>query len=71
MQPDKIALHAATVELEALPVAELKHRIDISIRSLIDFDLWDRQIMVQNVELASIAEFADRMKNLPQIGVEA
>jgi hypothetical protein len=63
--------NAATVELEALPVAELKHRIDISIRSLIDFDLWDRQIMVQNVELASIAEFADRMKNLPQIGVEA
>jgi hypothetical protein len=63
--------NAATVELEALPVAELKHRIDIAIRSLIDFDLWDRQIMVQNVELASIAEIADKMKNLPQIGGEA
>ena len=59
---------AATVELEALPVAELKRRIEEAVRSLIDFDEWNRQADIQYVELASIQAFADTMKNLPQIG---
>ena len=60
--------NAATVELEALPVQELRRRIVGVVRSLIDFSKWDRQVMIQNVELASIRDFAETMKNLPQIG---
>jgi hypothetical protein len=63
--------NAPTVELEALPVAELKQRITDAIADLIDWELWDRQVRVQEVEFASIASFADKMKNLPQIGGEA
>jgi hypothetical protein len=67
----KFGRNAKTVELEALPVAELKRRVEEAIEELIDWERWDRQIMVQDVELASIAEIADKMKNLPQIGGEA
>jgi hypothetical protein len=59
--------NAPTVELDALPVAELRSRIEESILSLLDHDLWARQIAVQQIELNCIAEFAERMKNLPQI----
>ncbi len=59
---------ASTVELEALPVTELKRRIVEAVTGLIDFDLWDRQVEIQNVELSCIAEFAERMKYLPQLG---
>ena len=58
----KFGRHAKTVELEALPVAELKRRVEKAIEGLIDFKLWNRQVMVQNVELTSIADFAERMK---------
>ena len=64
----KFGRNAKTVELEALPVAELKRRVEDAVRGLIDRERWDRQVMVQNVEFASIAEIADRMKNLPQVG---
>jgi hypothetical protein len=64
----KFGRNAKTVELEALPVAELKRRVEEAIEEQIDWELWNRQIVVQNVELRSIADFADRMKNLPQIG---
>jgi len=64
----KFGRNAKTVELETLPVAELKRRVEGAIEQRIDWDRWNRQIMVQDAELASIAEFADRMKNLPQIG---
>lgn len=59
---------AATVELEALPIQELKRRIEQAVGGLIDFDRWNRQAQIQNVELATIQGFADTMKNLPQIG---
>lgn len=62
---------AATVELEALPAAELKRRVNSAIEGLIDRETWRRQAHVQDVELASIADFAARMKNLPQIGGRA
>jgi hypothetical protein len=59
---------APTVELDALPVEELRRRVSQAIEDLIDFDLWNRQIAVQQVELKSIADFADHVKNLPQAG---
>ena len=58
---------AATVELDALPVEELRRRVREAIESLIDFDLWNRQRAVQQVELNCIADFVDRVKNLPQV----
>jgi len=53
------------VELDALPVAELRRRVRDAIRGLIDFDCWNRQMMVERAELSSIAEFADKVKHLP------
>jgi hypothetical protein len=58
---------AATVELDALPVEELRRRVGDAIERLIDRDLWDRQVAVEKVELASIADFANTVKNLPQL----
>lgn len=60
--------NAATVELEALPIQELNRRIEQAVSGLIDVDEWNRQLAIQNVELSSIQEFVDTMKNLPQIG---
>jgi hypothetical protein len=60
--------NAATVELEALPIQGLKRRIEQTVSRLIDFDRWNRQVEIQNVEFASIRNFADTIKNLPQIG---
>ena len=57
---------APTVELDALPVDELRRRVRDAIQSLIEWDAWDRQVQVQQVEMNCIAEFADRVKNLPQ-----
>jgi hypothetical protein len=62
---------APTVELDALPPTELRHRIESSIKGLIDFDDWDRQVKVQQEELKCIVEFADKMKNLPPPPSEA
>jgi hypothetical protein len=59
---------AATVELDALPASELRRRVDAAVESLVDHALWNRQVMVQQVELNCIAEFAERMKSLPQLG---
>jgi hypothetical protein len=58
---------AATVELDALPVDVLRQRVRDAIADLIDFELWERQIMVQDAELKCIAEFADTVKTLPQV----
>jgi len=60
--------NAATVELDALPAAELRKRVDKSVRSLIDRERWNRQVAVQQVELNCIADFAERIRNLPQAG---
>jgi hypothetical protein len=58
--------NAPTVELDALPVDVLRERVEGAIRSKIDWDLWNRQVDIQEVELACIRDFADRIKNLPQ-----
>jgi hypothetical protein len=57
---------AATVELDALPVAILRGRVDEAIRAKIDWEIWNRQVQVEEVELKCIADFADTVKNLPQ-----
>jgi hypothetical protein len=58
---------AATIELDALPVEELRRRVRDAIKGPIDVELWKRQVMVQEVELKCIADFAERVKNLPQL----
>ena len=64
---DKFGERAATVELDALPVDELQQRVRRAIEELIDVELWNRQVAVQAVELKCIAEFAETVKNLPQL----
>lgn len=61
---------APTVELDALPASELRQRVDSAVKRLVDHALWERQLMVQQVELNCIAEFAERMKSLPQLAAE-
>jgi hypothetical protein len=58
---------AATVELDALPAAELRRRVEQAVTSLIDFETWNRQVAIQQVEFDSIAQFAEQMKALPQL----
>jgi hypothetical protein len=55
---------AATVELDALPADVLRQRVEDAVKELIDFEAWERQLMVQAAELASIREFADRINGL-------
>jgi hypothetical protein len=57
---------APTVELDALPVDELRRRVREAVEGLIERDSWNRQLVVERAELKSIEEFADQMKNLPQ-----
>ncbi len=64
----KYGKNVKTIELDALPVEELRRRVTEAIEGLIDFDLWNRQIAVQEVELQCIGDFVDRVKNLPQVG---
>jgi hypothetical protein len=63
----KFGKKAATVELDALPVDVLRARVREGIEGLIDWELWKRQVKVEQVELASIARIADTVKNLPQV----
>lgn len=44
------------VELDALPVEELRRRIRESVSALIDHERWDRAVAVEKVEIASILE---------------
>lgn len=67
---EKYGNMAATVELDALPVDELRYRIETAVQELLDLDLWERQLRIQQVEFESIARIADIVKNLPQIGRE-
>jgi hypothetical protein len=62
---------AATVELDALPAAELRKRVDDAVSGLVNPEQWKRQTDIQEIELTCIAEFADRLKNLPQAEVRA
>jgi hypothetical protein len=56
--------NAPTVELDALPAQELRRRIDEAVSELIDFELWNRQIAVQDVELQCVAEIVGHIKSL-------
>jgi hypothetical protein len=58
---------AATVELDALPVEVLRARVKEAIKSKIDWELWNRQVIVETAEIECIRDFTDRVKNLPQI----
>lgn len=60
---------AATVELDALPAAELRRRVEQAVTGLIDFEKWNRQVAVQEVEFASIIHIADTLKSLPQVSI--
>jgi hypothetical protein len=62
---------ASTVELDALPAAELRDRIESAVSGLIEYDTWNRQVRVQEMELECIRKIADHVKNLPQINPEA
>jgi len=62
----KFGEKAPTVELDALPVDELRARVHEAIDGLIDHERWNRQVAVQEVEMRCIADFADTVKNLPQ-----
>ena len=55
-----------TVELEALPVAELNRRITEAIDGLIDRDKWDRQIEKQDREMESIKSVVDDFESLEE-----
>ena len=57
---------APTVELDALPVEELRRRVREAIEGLIDWEPWNRQAAIQEVELKCIADFADAVESLPQ-----
>jgi len=61
----KFGAKAPTVELDALPVEELRRRVREAVEGLIDPEPWERQVQIEQVELNSIAEMAERMKNLP------
>lgn len=50
------------VELDALPPTELRARLEDAILELIDVELWNRAESVEQVELESIREIADKIK---------
>jgi hypothetical protein len=52
----------------SITCGRVKARIVEAVEGLIDFEKWNRATKVQEVELNCIAEFANRMKNLPQLG---
>ena len=62
---------AATVELDALPVDELRDRIEDAVKGLLDIEAWNHQVQIQKVEFESIARIADTIKNLPHGNTQA
>jgi hypothetical protein len=62
----KYGANAGTVEVDALPVDVLRGRVEEAVKNQIDWELWNRQVMVEKVELESIVRFADTVRNLPQ-----
>jgi hypothetical protein len=63
----RFGANAPTVELDALPAAELRARVEAAIYGLVDHERWERQVAVQQIELDCIVDFAERMKSLPQL----
>jgi hypothetical protein len=55
------------VELDALPVEELRRRIREAVSDCMDEELWNRAIAVEKVELASIIDGMKGWNNLPKI----
>lgn len=55
------------VELDALPVVELRRRIHDRVWALIDQTLWNRAVAVEKVEIASILEGMNAWNNLPPL----
>jgi hypothetical protein len=62
---------AATVELDALPAAELRERVEQAVTTLVDFEKWERQVAVQQAEFDCIADLAARFQALPQMQRQA
>jgi hypothetical protein len=56
------------VELDALPVTELRRRIHEAISQHIDVDSWERAKCAEKAEAESIMDFADKMKSLKSNG---
>lgn len=56
------------VELDALPVEELRSRIRGAVSKLVDWNTWNRARVAEEAELASIRDFAARWSNLPTVG---
>jgi hypothetical protein len=63
----RFGARAATVELDALPVDELRRRVKDAVSGLIDWDLWNQQLSTEKAEFDCIKEFAAKIKNLPQL----
>jgi hypothetical protein len=57
--------NAPTVELDALPVEELRSRVRTAIETLIDWKRWKQQIKAEAAERESIMRIAEQMKRLP------
>jgi hypothetical protein len=57
--------NASTVELDALPVEELRRRVREAIEGLIDWNRWNRQVRIQEVELGRISEVVEQFRTLP------
>ena len=60
---------AATVELDALPPTELRERIVMAVKRLIDMETWDRQIAIQQVEFDCISRIGQQFRGLRQKSV--
>ena len=61
---------APTVELDALPVEELRSRVRKAAQELIEVDRWNRQIGIQEVELKCISDFTEQVRTLKQMKVK-
>jgi len=61
----KYGKNASTVELDALPVDELRRRVREAIGGLIDWNRWNRQVCIQEVELVRISEVVEQFRTLP------
>jgi hypothetical protein len=59
---------APTVELDALPVEEMRHRLTEAIHGLIDHDAWERQTSTEWLEFQSIQEIFGRVKSAMPTG---
>jgi hypothetical protein len=51
---------ARCVELDALPPTELRRRIKEAVEYQLDLQLWQRALEIEEVELRSVTEFAER-----------